>query len=168
MNNVAIFWMQILASTFLFSIIATWYVWPALTKLPRNSALTALLFVQVPRYVGMTLLVSGMIDPKLPREYLTSTAYGDLLEAALALVSIAALRSNWRVAIPLAWVTTIWGFVDLTNGLRGTLQLSVPTFHLATIWYIYTFYAPLVLVAHVLTFLALAKSRSWSTKAVRQ
>jgi len=67
---------------------------------------------------------------------------GDLLEAALALASIFALRSNWRVAVSLVWVTNTWGFVDLLNGLRGVLKLNVPSFNLATIWYIYRFTRP--------------------------
>ncbi len=159
MNSVAIFWMQILTSAFVFGIVSAWYVWPALTKLSRNSALIPLLFVQVPRYVGMTLLVSGMVDPKLPREFLSSAAYGDLLEAALAFASIFALRSNWRVAINLVWVTNTWGFVDLLNGLRSVLQVNVPSFNLATFWYIYTFYAPLILISHLMTFWILIKSR---------
>jgi len=69
MNNVTIFWLQLLTSVVVFSIVAAWYVWPSLTKLSRNSALTLLLFVHVPRYVGMTLLVTGMVDPKLPTEF---------------------------------------------------------------------------------------------------
>ena len=142
MNNVAIFWMQLLLSLGVCAIVVAWYVWPYLTKLPRNSALIPLLFVHVPRYVGMTLLVTYMIDPKLPRAFRYSAAYGDLLEAALALASIFALRSNWRVAIPLVWVANTWGFLDLLNGIRGVLQLNVPSFNLATVWYIYTFYAP--------------------------
>jgi hypothetical protein len=161
MDNITIFWMQILTSVFVFGIVAAWYVWPSLTKLSRNSALVPLLFVHVFRYVGMTLLVTDMVDPKLPREFLSSAAYGDLLEAALALASIFTLRSNWRVAIPLVWVANTWGFVDLLNGLRGVLQLNVPSFNLATFWYIYTFYAPLVLVSHLMIFGILVKSRSW-------
>jgi len=160
MNNVTIFWMQILTSAIIFGIVAAWYVWPALTKLARNSALILLLFVQVPRYVGMTLLVSDMVDPKLPREFLSSAAYGDFSEAALAFASIFALRNRWRVAIPLVWLTNTWGFLDLLNGLRGVLQLNVPSFNLATFWYVYTFYAPLVLIAHLVTFRILIKSRS--------
>src|SRR5271155_4604492 len=105
MNNATIFWMQLLLSLGVCTIVVAWYVWPYLTKLSRNSALIPLLFVHVPRYVGMTLLVTYMIDPKLPREFLSSGAYGDLLEAALALASIFALRSNWRFAVPLVWVT---------------------------------------------------------------
>ncbi len=162
MNNVTIFWIQLLTSVFVFAIVTAWYVWPALTKLSRNAALIPLLFVQVPRYVGMTLLVSGMVDPKLPKEFLSSAAYGDLLAAALALASIFSLRSNWRFAIPLVWVANTWGFADLLNGVRSVLQVNVPSFNLGTFWYVYTFYAPLVIVSHVMIFWILLKSRSWN------
>ncbi|MDR3488239.1 MAG: hypothetical protein P4M05_25500 [Bradyrhizobium sp.] len=161
MNSVAIFWLQLATSLFVFSVVAVWYVWPYLTKLSRHSALVPLLFVHVPRYVGMTLLVPGMVDPNLPMEFLSSAAYGDLLEAALALASIYALRSSWRFAIPLVWVTNTWGFLDLLSGVRGVLQLNVPSFNLATSWYIYTFYAPLVVVSHLMIFVVLVKSKAW-------
>jgi hypothetical protein len=167
MNNVAIFWLQLLTSVFVLSLVAVWYVWPALARLPARSALVPLLFVHVPRYVGMTLLVTGMVDPTLPTEFRASAAYGDLLEAALALASIFALRSAWRFAIPLVWVANTWGFLDLLNGVRGVLQLNVPRFDLATTWYIYTFYAPLVLVSHLMIFWVLIKSVSWKTNPVR-
>ena len=162
MDSISIFWMQLLLSLFVCAIIAKWYVWPSLAKLPRNSALIPLLFVHVFRYVGMTLLVTGMLDPKLPRDFLSAAAYGDLLAAALALASIFALRSNWRVAIPLVWVANTWGFADLLNGVRGVLQLNVPSFNLSTVWYIYTFYAPLVVVSHLMIFWILIKSKSWN------
>jgi len=161
MNTITIFWMQLLTSVLVLTIIALWYVWPSLTKLSRNSALIPLLWVHVPRYVGMTLLVAGMVDPKLPIHFLSSAAYGDLVEAILALASIFALRSNWRLSAPLVWVTNTWGFLDLLNGLRSVLQLNVPSFNLATFWYVYTFYAPLVLLSHLMIFLVLVKSRSW-------
>lgn len=161
MNNVAIFWMQLLVSVGICSILVAWYVGPYLAKLPRNAALTPLLFVHVPRYVGMTLLVPGMIDSTLPREFLFGAAYGDLLEAALALISIVALRGNWRVAIGLVWITNTWGFLDLLNGLRGVLTINVPSYKLSTVWYIYTFYAPLVLISHLMIFWILLRPGTW-------
>jgi hypothetical protein len=161
MNNVTIFWLQLLTSVFVFGIIVAWYVWPYLTKLTRDSALIPLLWVHVPRYVGMILLVTGMVDPKLPREVLSGGAYGDLLEAALALASIYALRSNWRIAVPLVWVANTWGFLDALNVLRTVLRVNLPSFNLGTTWYIYTFYAPLVVVSHLMIFWILIKSRSW-------
>jgi len=161
MNSVAIFWVQILASLGVFSLVAAWYVWPWLTKLPRNSALTPLLFVHVFRYVGLVLLVKGMVDPRLPHSNLYSTAYGDLVAAALSLASIFALRGNWRGAIPLVWVANTWGFVDLLDALRGVIASNVPSFDLGTVWYLFIFYAPAVIISHVLIFTILFKSRSW-------
>lgn len=161
MHGVAIFWMQILTSVFVFGLVAVWYARPCLTALSRNSALILLLFVHVPRYVGMTLLVAGMVDPRLPAGFLASAAYGDLLMAALALASIFALRNNWRFAVPLVWVANTWGFADLLNGVRGVLQWNVPGYNLATLWYVYTFYAPLVLVSHLMIFWVLIKSETW-------
>ena len=161
MDNDTIFWMQFIISFVVYAIVAKWYAWPYLTKLSRNSALIRLLFVHVFRYVGMTLLVTEMVDPKLPRAFLSAAAYGDLLTAALALASIFALRSNWRVAVALVWLTNVWGLVDLLNGVRGVLQLNVPSFNLSTAWYIYTFYVPVVLAAHLMIFWISIKSKSW-------
>ena len=161
MGGVTIFWMQLLVSCAVLSLVAAWYVWPSLTRIPRNSALILLLFVHVPRYVGMVELVPGMIDPKLPYVFTSSAAYGDLLESALALASIIALRSNWRGTTLLVLATNTWGFLDLLNGVRGVVQLNVPSFNLATLWYVYTFYAPLVLISHLMIFWVLIKSRSW-------
>lgn len=161
MDNVTIFWLQLLMSLGVFTLVAVWYVWPRLTRMPRSSALIPLLFVHVIRYVGMTLLVTGMIDPKLDSGFRSSAAYGDFLAAVLSLAAIVALRSKWRIAIPLVWVANTWGFVDLLNGFRGVLRLNVPSFNLGTLWYVYTFFAPLVIVSHVLIFGVLLKSRSW-------
>jgi len=161
MNNVTIFWLQLLLSCIVCAIVMAWYVWPYLTKLTRSSALIPLLFVHVFRYLGMTLLVPGMVDAKLPREILFNTAYGDLIAALLALVSIFALRGNWRIGVLLVWVFNTWGFVDLLNALRSVLQVNLPSFRLGTVWYIYTCYAPLVIISHLMIFWILLKPRSW-------
>lgn len=160
MSNSTIFWLQLLTSVCVFSIIAVCYVAPSLIKRPFNSALIVLLWVHVPRYVGMTLLVKGMIDPQLPAEFTSRAAYGDLLAAAMALVSIFALHRNWRFAVPLVWATNTFGFADLLIGIRGVVSLDVPSFNLETFWYVYVFYAPLVLVSHTMIFMVLTKSRS--------
>jgi hypothetical protein len=163
MNSTAIFWLQLACSVLVFSLVAVWYAWPYLRTRSRNGALIALLFVHVPRYIGMTLLVVGMVDSKLPGSFTSAAAYGDLIEAALALVCIFALRGNWSFAIPLVWVTNIWGFADLLNGVRGVIELDVPSYSLDTLWYVYTFYVPLVLVSHLVIFWTLIKPKSFKT-----
>jgi len=57
--------------------------------------------------------------------------------------------------------------IDLLNGLRGVLQWNVPSSDLATFWYVYTFYAPLVLVSHLMIFAILVKSRSLEEMRLR-
>ena len=164
MNNVTIFWLQLLISCVVGAVVTKWYVWPRLTKLSLNAALIPLLFVQVFRYVGMTLLVPGMVDPKLPREALSASAYGDLLAAALALAAIFALRYNWRLAIPMVWVFSAWGFMDLLNTLRGVIQTGIPSFNLGALYFVFTFYAPMVAIAHLVIFWILLKTKSWNNK----
>jgi hypothetical protein len=168
MDSTIIFWLQILVSLGVFSLIAVWYVWPWLTTLPRNSALTPLLWVHVFRYVGMALLVKGMVDPRLPHGFLYTAAYGDLIAAALSLASIFALRINWRGAIPLVLVATTWGLLDLLDGIRGVIASNVPHFQLASFWFVYIFYAPLVIVSPILIYAVLLKSRSWKQATVQK
>ena len=70
MDNVTIFWLtffECLSSSAL-SLRGTFG--RTLTKLSRNSALVALLWVHVPRYVGLTLLVTGMVNAKITGEFL--------------------------------------------------------------------------------------------------
>lgn len=164
MDSVTIFWLQLLVSCAVCAVVAKWYVWPRLTTLPLDSALVPLVFVHVFRYVGMVLLVTGMVDPKLPRDALSATAYGDLLAAALALASIFALRNRWRFAIALVWVFNTWGFVDLLNAVRSVVQTNLPSFNLGAVYFIYTFYAPVVVVSHLMIFWMLIRSKSWNNR----
>lgn len=168
MDSVTIFWLQLVLSCVVCALVAKWYVWPTLAKLPLNSALTPLIFVHVFRYVGMALLVTGMVDPKLARETLSAAAYGDLLAAALALASIFALRNRWHFAIALVWVFNTWGFIDLLNTLRSVVQTDLPSFNLGPVYFIYTFYAPTVVVTHLMIFWILFKSKSWKRSAPRE
>jgi len=167
MSREAIFWMQILVGVGVFSLMATWYLWPRLIRFPVKSALTLLLWVQVFRYVGMTLLVEGMIDPEMPHSLLRDGAYGDLLAAALAFASILALRHGLRGAIALVWIANSWAFADVLNVLRSIITSNVASYNLESIWFIYTFYAPLVVVSSLMIFLVLLKSRSWCDATVR-
>lgn len=161
MDSVSIFWLQLLISVVVCVLVVAWYVWPRLTRLPVKSALIPLIFVHVFRYLGMTLLVPGMVDPKIPGEVLFNTAYGDLIAAGLALSAIVALRNNARLGIILAWVFNIWGFVDLLGALRTVVQVNLPSFYLGPVWFIFTYYAPIVVVSHVLIFWILFRSKSW-------
>ena len=107
--------------------------------------LTPLLPIHEPLRVEMAFLVTGMVDPKFAGEFLCSTVYGDLLEAALALASILALRRDFMAfcrssGVAKANIKECVGPVE-----PSARRLAVERAELrpqAALWYVYTFYAP--------------------------
>lgn len=167
MTSTAIFWLQVLVGIGVVTLITAWYVWPRLVTRDLNSALVPLLFVNVFRFTGMGLLVKGMVDPTLPYDGLARSAYGDLISAALALLAILALRGNWRVAIPLAWVANTVGFLDLLSTLGNLITTDLPSYQLGSFWWIFVLYAPLVAISEFGIWIILFKSKSWPKAPAR-
>lgn len=165
MSSTAIFWLHIVVSTGVFTLLTMWYVWPRLVTLNVNSALVPLLFVNVFRFVGMGLLVNGMVDPRLSHADLSKSAYGDLIAAALALAAIFALRSNWQFATRLVWVANTWGFLDLLSTLYNIIDTDLPSYQLGSFYWVFILLAPLVIISEVGIFTILIKSRSQSGSA---
>jgi hypothetical protein len=164
MDNLAVFGLQLAFSLFVYTLLARWYVSPWLADKPLKLALTVLVLPHVMRHIGLTFFVDGVIAAPLPSFFAYSAAYGDLLAAVLAIVSLFALRGNWRVALPLVWMFNTVGFVDLLNALRQAE--AVPA--LGGTWYIPTFFVPLLLVTHVMIFARLLREQRGAVVAATQ
>src|SRR5688572_29665859 len=97
-----------LATNFLFallaySLVAVWYVAPALAGKSLRTALPPLLLPHLFRPVSLWLLVPGVIvEPSIPSNFAQGTAYGDLVVAALALGAALLARAERRGAIAAA------------------------------------------------------------------
>ena len=76
-----------------------------------------------------------------------AAAYRGLLAGQLALAAIVALHAGWPVGIPLVWIFSVIGLLDLVNasyqGLSANMQFGAA-------YYIPTFAVPALLVTHVL------------------
>jgi hypothetical protein len=147
MDAQQIFGLQVLLSFVIYSLIAAWYVAPRLARLPLVAALLPLLFVHASRHLGMVFLVPTVVGTPLPARFAVPAAYGDLLAGLLALAAIVALRAGWPVGIPLVWIFSVIGLLDLVNafyqGLSANLQLGAA-------YFIPTFVVPALVVTHVL------------------
>src|SRR5262245_11234020 len=88
-------------------IVAAWYIWPQLRDRSRAEAMRPLLLLHSFRFVGLSFLVPGVVSPGLPAAWAEPAAYGDLIAAILALLSLATLKS--RLGMPLVWVFNVWG-----------------------------------------------------------
>jgi len=108
----------------------------------------------------MNFLVAGFVSPELSSDFASKVGWGDLVAAAFALFSMAALSWRWSIAIPVVWIFNIWGTLDLLNAYyMGATQLRDPGLMGAGI-YLPALYVPLLLVSHALIFLLLLNVKS--------
>lgn len=148
MGAQAIFGLQLFLSLVVWGLIAKWLLAPWLATKSREGALFWLTLPHAFRHMGMVFLVPGVVAQPLPDAFATPAAYGDLVTGLLALLTLVALRSGWTGSLALVWVFNTVGTVDLLNALRH-LEV-VPDF--GAVWYIPTFYVPLLLVTHFMIF----------------
>src|SRR3984885_10119992 len=80
-------------------IVAKRYIWPKLRLLPRAEALQPLLILHSFRFIGLVFLVPGVVSPELPSAFAYSAAYGDLVAATLALLSLVSLPRGAGIVI---------------------------------------------------------------------
>ncbi len=139
-----------------FGLVAKWYVAPALAGIARRDALVPLILPHALRYVGLAFLVPGVTAEALDPRFAVPAAYGDLLAAVLALVTVTALRARWALAIPLAWVFNVAGTADLLTAVyRGALYN--PDSHLGATYFIPAVLVPAFFVLHALVFWVLLR-----------
>lgn len=152
MDPQLIFGIQVLLSTLVYVLIAAWYVAPRLANLPVDAALQPLLVPHATRHIGLVFLVPAVAGPSVPPAFAAPAAYGDLLAGLLALLSLVALRRRWGLALPLAWVFSVVGLVDLLYAMWTGARLQV---QLGAAYFIPTFVVPALVVTHVMIFMLL-------------
>jgi len=129
-------------------IVAARYIWPELRRQPRADALRMLLTLHSFRFIGLAFIVPGVVSPELPAAFARPAAYGDLLAAVLALLSLAGLKS--RFGGGLVWVFSVWGTADLLNAFYQGNHLGFAPGRFGAAYFIVTFIVPLLLITHAL------------------
>jgi uncharacterized membrane protein len=144
------FFLSIAFAFVAWGIVAKRYMWPKLRTLPRAEALRPILILHSFRFVGLAFMVPGVVSPDLPSAFANPAAYGDIIAATLALLSLATLQS--RAGIAIAWIFNLWGSFDLLSAFyHGGMTGLVPG-QLGAAYFIPTFLVPLMLITHALVF----------------
>jgi hypothetical protein len=162
MEPIVLFGIQFTFCLVAYALIGWWYGAPRLARLPREVALTPLLWIHAFRIVGGTILAPGAVDASVPPEFRTMIGYGDMATALLALLALIALRRRAPIAIALAWLCLGVGLLDTVNAIIQSVRFSVFTHGLGVNWVIVTGYVPALLVSSVLIFIQLRR-RSLAT-----
>ena len=104
------FFVSIAFSFIAWGIVTARYIWPELRLRQRAEALRPLLILHTFRFIGLAFLVPGVVSPDLPPTFAHSAAYGDIIAAMLALLSLAR-----GTGVVVAWIFNLWGSADLLN-----------------------------------------------------
>jgi hypothetical protein len=139
-------------------IVAKRYIWPKLRLLQRAEALRPLLILHSFRFVGLAFLVPGVVSADLPSAFAHSAAYGDIVAATLALLSLALLPRGAGVFT--AWIFNLWGSADLLNAFYQANGAGLAPGQLGVTYFIPTVVVPLLLITHGLAFRILLRPQS--------
>jgi hypothetical protein len=136
------------------------YVWPWIAGVDRIAAHRAFAALNSFRFFGLVFLVPGVVGPNLPPDFAQFAAYGDLATGLLAMLALMAIRLR-----PLFWVLVVAfnlvGAVDIIVDYFHGWQLASPAFPgaLGAAYGIVIVYVPLLMVAHVTSFVLLLRPR---------
>lgn len=144
------FFVSIAFSFFAWGTVTARYIWPELRLRPRVEALRPLLILHTFRFIGLAFLVPGVVSPDLPPAFAHSAAYGDIIAAILALLSLRLLPSAAGVAV--AWIFSLWGSADILNAFYHANHAGLLAGQLGAAFFLPTLVVPLLLITHGLAF----------------
>ena len=144
------FFVSIAFSLIAWSIVTVRYIWPELRLRTRAEALRPLLILHSFRFIGLSMLVPGVVSPDLPPAFAHAAAYGDIIAAILALLSLLLLPSASGIVI--AWIFSLWGTADLFNAFYQAAHAGLLAGQLGAAYFIPTLVVPLLLITHGLAF----------------
>jgi hypothetical protein len=131
-------------------IVTARYIWPELRLRQRAEALRPLLILHSFRFIGLAFLVPGVVSPDLPSGFAHSAAYGDIIAATLALLSLLSLARGPGIVI--AWTFNLWGTADLLGAFYQANAAGLMPGQLGAAYFIPTLIVPLLLITHGLAF----------------
>jgi hypothetical protein len=153
MDVLLIFALSALMSLVSSAVIARLYVWPWLQAKSRNQALVSLVAPHMfLRFIGLSLLVPGVVSPALPAAFALPAAYGDFAAGILAIIATIALAKHASWAVPAVWLFNVWGAVDLLFAFYEGPHAGLQPGTLGAAFYLITAIVPLLLTTHFLIF----------------
>ena len=144
------FFMSMAFSFIAWGIVTARYIWPVLRVRQRAEALQPLLILHSFRFIGLAVLVPGVVSPELPPAFAHSASYADIIATIPALLLLLLLRSAAGVGV--AWIFSLWGSADLLNSFYQAPHAGLLAGQLGAAFFLPTVIVPLLLITHGLGF----------------
>ncbi len=149
MSNLVILNLQVLVALGTYVVIYRIYLRPWFKAQPFGSAVLPLLILHAFRYLGLTLIIPGQIDPAVPRDALQIMAWGDFASGVTALLAAVAVHHRWSAATGLVALFTLVGIGDLVSVGYTAVNAGVFFSDIGTMWFVLVLYAPVMLLAQL-------------------
>ena len=98
------------------------------------------------------------MSPDLPTGFAEGAAYGDIIAATLALLTLALLSGRFGLAA--AWISNLWGTGDILIAYYQGVRLNVPAGELGGAYFLPTFIVALFLITNGLMFWLLLRNEN--------
>jgi hypothetical protein len=135
-----------MGSLLVFALIARWYLVPQLKQMSAFNALTALLWVHVPRYITLILFSAQHEGYPISNRAALEAVVGDVAGAVLALLAIAVLPRLPRLGYWLSWALVLETTADIVVGIIRKVHEPLWGKAGGVTWLILDIYIPLILV----------------------
>jgi hypothetical protein len=152
--------LNVIANTLIFYVAARLYLLPQLSRFRPQQILVPILLLHSTRHLGMMFLTRGATYPGLPLQFAYPAAFGDLLTAIMALVTIPMVLRGSSLARPAVWVFNVFGTTDLVVAIVLATIYNAPVAMGPSYW-IPAFWVPLLLVTHYIAFVLLLRRRDF-------
>jgi hypothetical protein len=134
------------------------YVLPRLTSMDRVGAHRVIATVHSFRFLGLVLILPGVVGPNLPAEFAVPAAYWDLATGVLAMLALLTVRIR-----PVFWLFVVAfnlvGTVDLLVDYYHAVHVGLPAVagQLSAAYAIPVVYVPALMITHAVAFYLLMR-----------
>jgi len=134
------------------------YVLPRLKSMDGVEAQRAIATLHSFRFLGLVLILPGVVGPNLPADFAAFAAYGDLATGVLAMLALLTVRIR-----PLFWLFVIAfnlvGTADLILDYYDAVRVDLPALagELGATYAIPIIYVPVLMITHIVAFYLLVR-----------
>ena len=160
------FFSSIALSFVAWGLVTSRYIWPRLRLLPSPQAIQPLLILHSFRFLGLAFLVPGVVSPDLPPAFAHAAAYGDVIAATLAVLSL--FTQSRGIGVLVVWIFNLWGTADLLNAFYRANTTGLSPGQLGATYFIPTLVVPVLLITHAVVFRLLLQPSSDAAAQQRQ
>lgn len=142
------------------------YIWPRLRSMEPIAAQRAIATLHSFRFMGLVVILQGVVGPNLPASLAMVAGYWDLATGALAILALLATRVR-----PLFWFFVVSfnvvGLIDLTLTYYQAVRVDLPALagQLGAAYVIPILYVPALMITHVAAVCLMLRPRPKSVGA---